>query len=209
MVDAARRHTAFRIVTKSSRVRALPAEGPTPLATGCHPDTIGPQMCVFMAPLASEVEWAARLSGQLETLSELAEHLTYRLLEIEERLAGQDNQLAFLQTASDELTRGLDAALEERMLETEDRLARIETLLQGEGQRRSPFRSLRALPKPSTADTEAEFPADEAAEQELFLHDIHGEHIHEEAQPDGEELPIDDQTPLIIDDDLIDSSLAG
>ena len=74
-----------------------------------------------MHSAASDLEWALRLSGQLETLSELAEHLTYRVLELEERLAAQDQQLSSLQTASDEFISDLGEAMEERMQQTENR----------------------------------------------------------------------------------------
>lgn len=53
-----------------------------------------------MPSAAFKPEWAAHLSGQLETLSELAENLTYRVLELEERLAQQELQLSALQLAS-------------------------------------------------------------------------------------------------------------
>jgi hypothetical protein len=40
---------------------------------------------------ASEIEWAGRLSTQLKSLSEVTESLTYRILELEERFAGQNH----------------------------------------------------------------------------------------------------------------------
>lgn len=134
--------------------------------------------------MASQMDWAPRLSGQLETLSELAEHLTYRLLEIEERLAGQDSQLASLQMQLEEIPSGLGNALEEKMLETEDRLARIEALLHGTGQpgrgRRPSFaRSLQALP---TMQNDRDSPA---------------EGLPEEALLDEEELSLEDQPPWL------------
>jgi hypothetical protein len=71
-----------------------------------------------------------RLADQLSTLSELTETLTYRLLELEERLGQKEAQiLALLEGAA-----GADPshALEERLAETDDRISRIEAVLEGE-----------------------------------------------------------------------------
>ncbi len=69
-----------------------------------------------------------RLAEQLRVLSEVTESLTYRLVELEERLAAQEENLG-------QLLEGSDAAgeeeMEERLSDTEQRLARIETVLRG------------------------------------------------------------------------------
>ncbi len=65
---------------------------------------------------ASEREWAARLSAQLKSLTEVAESLTYRLLELEERHAD------LLET------------LQDRLHDTEARLGRLEGLLRTDEQ---------------------------------------------------------------------------
>ncbi|MFM9073332.1 MAG: hypothetical protein ACKOPT_05565 [Cyanobium sp.] len=126
-----------------------------------------------MASVVSELEWAVRLSEQLKTLSEFAENLTYRVLELEERLGEQDLQLTALRTASEDRDDGLASAIEERLVETEDRLARIEGLLHGRAQPASP-RSLRALPTPSTREDPFEV-GDEPTEDAHFLEETHGE----------------------------------
>ncbi|MEB3325503.1 MAG: hypothetical protein VKM17_09245 [Cyanobacteriota bacterium] len=133
-----------------------------------------------MPSAAFKPEWAAHLSGQLETLSELAESLTYRVLELEERLAQQELQLSALQLASEELTSGVGEAIEERMLETDHRLARIEGLLQGEGRRMSSPRSLRAVPKGSPLHPLGQTSADDTPEEVVFLDDLPQESADEE-----------------------------
>lgn len=82
-----------------------------------------------MAPELKAADCTQRLADQLQTLSELAEILTFRLLELEERLAGHEVQLEqFLEGG---LASGAPMAegTELRLVETEDRLARLESLL--------------------------------------------------------------------------------
>lgn len=72
-----------------------------------------------------------RLANQLQVLSQVAEALTYRLLELEERLEGQEDRIGDqLQEAA-----GLEAAhgvaMDQRLGDTEERLARIEAALRG------------------------------------------------------------------------------
>lgn len=91
-----------------------------------------------------------RLADQIHTLSELTETLTYRLLDLEERLAAQEERLELLLQA-----RRLDAAeaaagLELRLDETQDRLGRIEELLSGL-ERADSGRHLQALQRPTMA----------------------------------------------------------
>jgi hypothetical protein len=78
---------------------------------------------------------AARLAAQLQTLAQLGETLTYRLLELEERLAEQQQRLAPLfiecQTPDGQVPGGAAAGLGGRMADTEQRLGRIEALLAG------------------------------------------------------------------------------
>ena len=66
-----------------------------------------------------------RLVEQLERLGELSETLTFRLVELEERLARQQATLE----ASASVRQGADDQLEERLLASEQRLARVESLL--------------------------------------------------------------------------------
>jgi hypothetical protein len=67
---------------------------------------------------SSELEWALRLSEQLKSLSEVAESLIYRVLELEERFAVQDQRLTSRQRAAEQSHSHLAEAMEERMLET-------------------------------------------------------------------------------------------
>ena len=78
---------------------------------------------------------AARLAAQLQTLAQLGETLTYRLLELEERLAEQQERFAPLlfdgESPEGQDPAGAAAGLALRMGDTEERLGRIEALLDG------------------------------------------------------------------------------
>jgi hypothetical protein len=80
------------------------------------------------APPAPET--GQRLAQQLQTLSQVVETLTYRLLELEERLSVQDQRLqAFAEKAPPQLA--ISAAAQGRLEDTEERLLRLESLLSG------------------------------------------------------------------------------
>jgi hypothetical protein len=158
-----------------------------------------------MHSAASDLEWALRLSGQLETLSELAEHLTYRVLELEERLAAQDQQLSSLQTASDEFISDLGEAMEERMQQTENRLNRIEGLLQGPGQRQAHPRTLQALSRPSAQGRHTHSPAEADLEETVFVDEVHGDLTYAD-DPHADDIPREEDC---FDEDLLDHSLAS
>ena len=68
-----------------------------------------------------------RLSSQLEALSQVGETLTFRLLELEERLTAIGAQLEELSTSSGPELQASDAA--EMLAGTEERIARLEELL--------------------------------------------------------------------------------
>ena len=75
-----------------------------------------------------------RLADQVQALSELTEVLTYRLLELEEKVAAFDLALEPLMQQSPgqgDATAQLAADTEVRLDETEERLARLELLLSG------------------------------------------------------------------------------
>ncbi|MDM7953421.1 MAG: hypothetical protein QUV07_09445 [Cyanobium sp. CZS 25K] len=82
-----------------------------------------------VVPLSEES--SLRLADQLQVLSQVAEALTYRLLELEERLEGQEDRIG----QRLEEVAGLEAAhgeaMDQRLGDTEERLARIETALRG------------------------------------------------------------------------------
>jgi hypothetical protein len=116
-----------------------------PLAICASADTIRPlsgwRQMASVDPTAASLH---RLADQLQLLSELTESLTYRLLEVEERLELHEQQW------QDQLQEGGDPAqseeMELRLMETEDRLSRMESLLKGlehgGGERRAtPLRS--------------------------------------------------------------------
>jgi hypothetical protein len=94
---------------------------------------------------ASNAPRLQRLADQLLQLSEVTECLTFRLLELEERLAARERHL---DASGDE---GLEAAagreIRSSMQGTEDRLARIEAALAGLGAHGS-LRPVQPVPPP-------------------------------------------------------------
>jgi len=83
------------------------------------------------SPVPLPPDCSLRLADQLQVLSQVAEALTYRLLELEERLEGHElrtdeqlEQLAGLEAVHGE-------AVDQRLDDTQARLARIETALRG------------------------------------------------------------------------------
>lgn len=71
---------------------------------------------------------ASRLTHQLNTLSEVVETLTYRLLELEERLAASEGRLAAI-AATDQTASAASETVGLRLEDTEERLLRIEAML--------------------------------------------------------------------------------
>lgn len=72
-----------------------------------------------------------RLADQLQALSQVAEAITFRLLELEERLAAQELRLEPLLQGNAASKGVLADETELRLDDTEDRLARLEGLLKG------------------------------------------------------------------------------
>ena len=72
--------------------------------------------------------WTQRLVEQLQLISEVSETLTYRLLELEERLAEGERDLAQLREQAQGAAE-LPPAVESWLEETDERLARVEELL--------------------------------------------------------------------------------
>jgi hypothetical protein len=108
---------------------------------------------------SSEMEWAVRLSGQLKTLSEVAESLTYRMLELEERFSGQQRHLTSRHLAAEQRHSDLADAMEARMRETENRLGHLEDLLRHVERRPVSPPPLRAVPQPSAAHPQGRPPS--------------------------------------------------
>jgi hypothetical protein len=84
-----------------------------------------------MAPELKAADCTQRLADQLQTLSEVAEILTFRLLELEERLTVHEVRLEQLLEGATASGAPMAEGTELRLVETEDRLARLETLLKG------------------------------------------------------------------------------
>lgn len=128
-----------------------------------------------------------RLADQLNTLSEVVETITYRLLELEERLAAQDLRLRDLcEEGSAQPPR--PAALEFRLDDTEERLLRIEAMLTGiaqvepragehsgvDGNSASPWNQGAAGDRADAGETDLDGPFPEEPEQR-FLDELDGE----------------------------------
>jgi hypothetical protein len=79
---------------------------------------------------ASELQ--QRLSEQLQALSQVGETLTLRLLELEERLEGLEEQVLELDSR-DQAPNAGHAETGELLAATEERIARLEELLTGRG----------------------------------------------------------------------------
>jgi hypothetical protein len=133
--------------------------------------------------------WTRRLADQLRSLSQMSETLTYRLLELEERLAAQELRMAPLL----EQRAGVDGALAEdmdlRMGETEDRLARIEAVLNGLD-RSAASRHLQPIRRPVEPFRTASLPRDGCQEgMEDDLVEPQDPFLEEGEQPFMDELP--------------------
>jgi hypothetical protein len=99
---------------------------------------------------AESTEASRRLGDQLHALSRVAETLTYRLLDLEEKLAAQEELLGSLigsAVGSDPIQ---VEQMEQRHGETEARLANMEELLAG-AETSSMSRHLQALPTAAAA----------------------------------------------------------
>jgi hypothetical protein len=84
-----------------------------------------------MTTVPSTAVSVQRLAGQLHQLSELAEALTFRLLELEERFEAHEVGFRSLVDGAGRLGEGMADAVNLRMGDTEERLARIEAVLKG------------------------------------------------------------------------------
>ena len=115
-----------------------------------------------MASVVSTPEDSSlRLADQLQVLSQVAEALTYRLLELEERLGGHEDRVgARLEEVAD-LEAAHGAAMDERLGDTVERLARIEAALRGLD-RIGPSRHLAVLPPALQQEPPGSLPAAES-----------------------------------------------
>jgi chromosome segregation ATPase len=83
-----------------------------------------------VVPGTGAPECHERLAEQLYTLSQVVETITYRLLELEERLGEQESQLKQLQAQAGGAVQ-LSEGAEQRFDDTEERLMHLESLLNG------------------------------------------------------------------------------
>jgi len=97
---------------------------------------------------ALSAQAVTRLVQQFRCLAEVAEQLTYRLVDLEERLADQQRQMVAIRQEGMAADHGHQWL--ERLDQTDLRLAQIETLLGGMGPQRS-LRGLAARPAPVPA----------------------------------------------------------
>jgi hypothetical protein len=98
------------------------------------PSTPLPHDRVIASAMVSSLrpsEPTLRLVAQLHALSELMENLAFRVVELEERLAATEQKLQPLLGASSSDRGPLDS--DPRLLDTEARIARLETWLSGAG----------------------------------------------------------------------------
>jgi hypothetical protein len=107
-----------------------------------------------------------RLAEQLRVLSELTETLTYRLLELEERLASQELRIApLLEGAAGDPAGAavLQDEMELRLEDTEERLSRLEGVLSGLETPASgtPLATLEEEPEAALAPSEQESAEDQ------------------------------------------------
>jgi hypothetical protein len=110
-----------------------------------------------MASELTAADVTHRLADQLQVLSQVAETLTFRLLDLEERLAGQELQFQGGSAGCDLISGGTEL----RLAETEERLTRLESLLEsglaGEADLAEPVRHLRSVePDLEVSASEAE-----------------------------------------------------
>jgi uncharacterized coiled-coil protein SlyX len=133
------------------------------------------------------VEAGQRLGEQLHALSRVAETLTYRLLDLEERLAAQEQMLGSLIGPANRSDPGQVERIDQRLAETEARLAHMEELLAG-AEPLSSSRHLQALPSTlPSADRRGDGPgiSDHLLSEEAFNADPFPE--------EGEQLFMDER----------------
>lgn len=136
----------------------------------------------------STSDFQQRLSEQLQALSQVGETLTLRLLEMEERLAGLENQMGDLQRAGVQNQDPMgDVA--DLLGDTEERIARLEDLLNGSGS----HSSLRAGPVPLPLRR-----PDRPGDRDLAMAPMHDEGSpEEEPDPELNPFPEDGEQPFM------------
>ena len=147
-------------------------------------------------PSAAAQPANGRLADQLHAIAALTETLTYRLLDLEERLGVQEQRLETLLQHGGGWGTAAAEGLEQRCGETEDRLGRVEALLAGL-ERPGAGRHLQALqrPRPSTESSTGTSSEDnvEQAQQALLDEALLDEELEVDPFFDEGEQPFMDE----------------
>ncbi|MEB3331455.1 MAG: hypothetical protein VKI83_03045 [Synechococcaceae cyanobacterium] len=128
-------------------------------------------MALHLQAAPSPASASQRLADQIHLLSSLAETITYRILDLEERLAALEAAASAGEAAPD------DEAVDLRLLETESRLEQLEQLLQPgmaseqSSRRLEPVAAVPGLAGPVGDEVSAEALFPEEGEQ-AFMDDI-------------------------------------
>jgi hypothetical protein len=180
---------AFRIVTilpwlgwwqPTGSVHWQPVTAPIP--SGQFPVAV-------MAAVPSNAPGLHRLADQLQLLSEVSESLTYRLLELEERLGAHELHLGSLVGGGTGLDEGQAEDMELRMGDTEERLARIEAVLSGL-ERPGAARHLHSVHHPALQQEPVQKPSARSGDE---LHQEPNEKIDEDLFLEEGEQPFMDE----------------
>ena len=158
-----------------------------------------------MASEHSNVEGLKRLALQLQSLSQLTETLTYRLLQLDERLAAAELTVQGFQ-AGGGAGQQLAEDTEVRLDDTEARLARLETILRGD--QASLGRRLELIDGPAAEPDEVpgmdiqNHAADE--QQEISIDDVQEYDVFQVYDASQEPEGSDADEPVVLhgDDDL-------
>ena len=147
-------------------------------------------------PSAAAQPANGRLADQLHAIAAVTETLTYRLLDLEERLGVQEQRLETLLQHGGGWGTAAAEGLEQRCGETEDRLGRLEALLAGL-ERPGAGRHLQALqrPRPSTESSTGSSSEDnvEQAQQALLDEALLDEELEVDPFFDEGEQPFMDE----------------
>ena len=156
-----------------------------------------------LSPLASpsepsRPEGQERLAEQLNTLSQVVETITYRLLELEERLALQESHLHDLKqtVGSQQLSDGAEL----RFDDTEERLGRLESLLNGLGSLPAAAGTPRHLQPVTGGAASYGVPAEEPCIDGPFLEEPEQpfmDEVQEESLPEASLPTCDSQLDLV------------
>jgi hypothetical protein len=133
-------------------------------------------------------EASQRLGEQLHALSRVAETLTYRLLDLEEKLAAQEERLGSLIGSANSSDPSQVEQMDQRLAETEARLSHMEELLAGP-EPLSSSRHLQALPSAAPSPSAVR----RSAGADASDHQLPEEAFHADPFPEEGEQPFMDE----------------